>query len=186
VKRLRLPGVTPLEIWNTKVWGAPLFGWQRTDRFSEALREVVRGYDRIVVMGGGAFLVDLPGAIVVDDPRFAAARAGSDFVGGGLCVDVGQTAIKSVSDRKVWLRERDERVHERVRESIGAPALLALPCAVDDECHLGPCTYDFDDELFADLDCLVLNDAELATLAAPPGPALVLTIGYGVGAALKR
>lgn len=81
-----------------------------------------------------------------------------------------------------------------------ASTLLALPCALDDACAPGPCTYPDVAEALASLarrapaaSLLVMNDAELAAVAArragwvPPGTrALVLTCGFGIGAAVVR
>ena len=79
--------------------------------------------------------------------------------------------------------------------------LLALPCELDDACNLASCTYAWEPRDLAGLlraagvpheRVLVLNDAELAALAverdprAPRERTLVLTIGFGVGAALWR
>lgn len=86
----------------------------------------------------------------------------------------------------------------------GSPSrlLLALPCEIDEEQAPSACTYCWHDpdpswrsELadrlgIATRDLRLINDAELAALAASrelgprPKPALVLTIGFGVGAAI--
>ncbi len=79
--------------------------------------------------------------------------------------------------------------------------LLALPCELDDACNLSSCTYAWNPGDLAALlraaglaheRVLVLNDAELAALAVGSDPqtqterTLVLTLGFGVGAALWR
>jgi hypothetical protein len=84
---------------------------------------------------------------------------------------------------------------------LGAPGdrwVLALPCPLDDACVPGPCSYGWQDEArlvpaiversrLAPCEVLVLNDAELAAetalLDCRP-PLLVLTLGFGPGAAL--
>jgi hypothetical protein len=81
---------------------------------------------------------------------------------------------------------------------IGEHALVGLPCEITDGVPRS-CTYcwpDPDPALVADLSRAagvaidIVNDAALAALAAerdprvPPGTCLVLTIGFGVGAAL--
>ncbi len=94
----------------------------------------------------------------------------------------------------------------RAADSSEASLVLALPCAVDDACVPGPCTYGFSGEAllvpralehaqsrlaaFRIHDVMVLNDAELAAesaLASGGATAprtLVLTLGLGPGAAL--
>ena len=80
-----------------------------------------------------------------------------------------------------------------------ADVLLALPCAIGEDGTLGECTYlwdTFDRRLppeflsaFAGARVHLVNDAALATVAAASdprlvqAPTLVLTLGYGVGAA---
>jgi hypothetical protein len=80
----------------------------------------------------------------------------------------------------------------------GDRVVLALPCPVDDACVPGPCTYGWQGEAalvpailerskLAPREVLVLNDAELAAETAlldHPAPLLVLTLGFGPGAAL--
>jgi len=104
---------------------------------------------------------------------------------------------------------RLERAAEFIGGAIGAfgsrgdRLVLALPCPLDDACIPGPCTYGWQGEarLVAAIlertrlepsEVLVLNDAELAAETAlasraagsPAGPLLVLTLGFGPGAAL--
>jgi predicted NBD/HSP70 family sugar kinase len=81
--------------------------------------------------------------------------------------------------------------------------VLALPCELDDQGVPGPCSYaglehdsEFADAVLAeaglaDLPCLLLNDAELAAVSARARwdslllpRTLVVTLGFGVGAAL--
>jgi hypothetical protein len=82
--------------------------------------------------------------------------------------------------------------------SRGDRIVLALPCPVDDACVPGPCTYGWQGEAglvtailersgLAPSEVLVLNDAELAgetALLERDAPMLVLTLGFGPGAAL--
>jgi hypothetical protein len=96
------------------------------------------------------------------------------------------------------LREatRDEQGDERP-----AAIVLALPCEISQTGELGTCSYPWCagdtivPEILAaagldEVPTLLLNDAELAAIgvAADPfaAPALVLTLGFGVGAALLR
>ena len=79
--------------------------------------------------------------------------------------------------------------------------MLALPCEISQTGELGTCSYPWCagdtivPEILAaagldEVPTLLLNDAELAAIgvAADPfaAPALVLTLGFGVGAALLR
>jgi hypothetical protein len=177
------------------------------------------GFAHLHLLGGGAARGDLLPALAAlgeevgvsraADPQFAAARAGSALVAGGACADVGQTAIKLVRGERSALVPRDLS-RAPLRDQAGpeallstraffaevlrpAPRLLALPCAVGDSGALGGCSYRFDEAAFAHLPekTLLVNDAELAALAAARDPAvprsgatLVLTLGFGVGAAL--
>jgi hypothetical protein len=81
-------------------------------------------------------------------------------------------------------------------------AVCALPCAVDDSGALGTCTYPWraDDEIVTeiahaagllDIPVWLVNDAELAAIGIAcqstfAGTTLVLTVGFGIGAALIR
>lgn len=167
------------------------------------------GLDAVVLCGGGARAIAraFPGAPIAPDPFFA-ARAAADLAGEPdlVAIDAGQTSLKIAHGAR-------ERRHERGADSSplaplldaalagvrpGAPLLLALPCALDDECRPGPCTYPDVAEVLAQLarrpgPSFVVNDAELAAyaarragLVAPGTRGLVLTIGFGVGAAAVR
>lgn len=223
MKRLRPPDIRPLEIWDAKVAGRPLFEWQSSDEFPSALEVLVdqlrreHRFARVHLLGGGALAPGLAqrlSASVAADPVFSAARAGGALY--GACADVGQTAIKVVAAGAAMLCARD---HEQAplhgaRESTLAflarslaplrssrSYLLALPCALGDGPALSECTYAWQP---GDLPGLLraarldpagawlVNDAELAALSwahdprAAPERTLVLTIGFGVGAALWR
>lgn len=156
-------------------------------------------------------------------------------------IDVGQTSIKGVAGgrRMAWPRDLSILPRRFILDdgtSQGAPTepaaafiagalvdllrgvdpadpalILSLPCPLDDDCALGPCTYGWqgDGELlprvFAMVDerlhpwpgveplVLVLNDAELFAestrheLRPPPGSTtLCLTLGFGPGGAVLK
>jgi hypothetical protein len=209
VKRFRPAQVTPLEIWDARIGGRTLFEWQALAEFPQALAQVVRGlrkehgFTHVHLLGGGARREGVAEAVhasVSADPLFAAVRAGARIA--QACADVGQTAIKLAQDGRVWSRPRDERrpALELIASALSGlrgPCLLALPCALGDDLQLTECSYDWrPDDLkallrLAHLDeetALIMNDAELAAVAArdevPAGRTLVLTLGFGVGAAL--
>jgi hypothetical protein len=146
--------------------------------------------------------------------QFAAGPGGLALAGTArpLVVDVGQTAIKLVW-RAGQLRCDRVEERPDLRAFIGAAitralalagpidaVVLALPAQIDDALVPGRCSYgdlEGDAALVGDVlgqarleavPALVLNDAELAAVTAqlerPSLPALVLTLGYGVGGAL--
>jgi hypothetical protein len=212
MRRLRPAQVTPLEIWDAPVRGRTLFEWQPEAQFPQALAEVVDGlreqhaFRHIHLLGGNAGrpgVAQALNATVGEEPIFAAARAGARLA--PACADVGQTAIKLVARGSTWLRPREDSrgfVAEALAGLGPGPCLLALPCALEDDLSLTSCSYGWaaGDLLplleAANLDsenALIVNDAELAAVAAmsdPQVPAtirtLVLTLGFGVGAALLR
>jgi hypothetical protein len=135
------------------------------------------------------------GLVLASSGRFVAEPGGLALLrdrghAGGVVVDVGQTAIK------VSAPGGTRRVVERapgpfvpwLRAAIppAAAVVLGLPCEIDDRGALGACTYP--DVAIPDLGVptYVLNDAELAALSAPPlpGRTLVVTLGFGPGAAV--
>jgi hypothetical protein len=214
VKRLRPAQVRPLEIWNAEVRGRTLFDWQTSEHFPQVLAEVVQGlraeyrFEHVHLLGGAAlrpFVAEALRATVAEDPVFAAARAGAELA--PACADVGQTAIKLVMQGREWLRPRNQQrpavdfIAGALAELSG-PCLLALPCVLEDDLKLTDCSYDWlADDLRpmlrkAGLDderALIMNDAELAAVASMSDPqvpldkrTLVLTLGFGVGAALLR
>jgi hypothetical protein len=93
-------------------------------------------------------------------------------------------------------------LREAAAHSAPQALVLALPCEVAANGALGTCSYPWRagepivPELLAaaglaDLPTWLLNDAELAAIGVaepspPPGVTLVLTLGFGVGAALLR
>jgi len=109
-----------------------------------------------------------------------------------------------------WTRRRAQVIDfvaAAIRQVPARPRalVLALPCALDDRLVASGCSYPYpkpDPALARDLvessglagvPTFVLNDAELAAVAAARNPVvpraqpvLVLTIGFGVGAALLR
>jgi hypothetical protein len=146
--------------------------------------------------------------------QFAAAPGGLALAGTPrpLVVDVGQTAIKLMwRDGQLRVDRQEERPDLRAfiagaiarARALAGPidgVVLALPSEIDDALVPGACSYaelGGDAQLVADVlararlcdvPTRVLNDAELAAVTAqrevPSLPALVLTLGYGVGGAL--
>lgn len=161
--------------------------------------------------------------------------------GNGTILDVGQTSIKGAAGgrRVAWPRDLSILPRRFILEdgtSQGAPTepaaafiagalidllrsadpadpalILGLPCPLDDDCVLGPCTYGWqgDGELlprvFAIVDerlhpwlraeplVLVLNDAELFAEStrrelrpSPGSTTLCLTLGFGPGGAVLK
>jgi hypothetical protein len=121
--------------------------------------------------------------------------------------DFAALPIASALPPDRWARSRQEVIEfvaGAIRQVAGRPPalVLALPCALDDQLVASGCSYPYpkpDPALVADLvaasgldvPTFVLNDAELAAVAAARDPlvpraepTLVLTIGFGVGAAL--
>jgi len=155
------------------------------------------------------------------------------MTGGGMVVDVGQTAIKVSWEGQRFVTPRDwtwiplasevdeARLMEqrkRLRQFLAGAlrqatqhlplrspesVVIALPCELDEDGRPGPCSYagmEDDTSLVSDAlrlaglptaRAFVLNDAELAAASAQVFPqvpqretTLVLTLGFGVGAAL--
>jgi hypothetical protein len=214
VKRLRPAQVQPLEIWNAEIRGRTLFDWQPSNEFPQVLAEVVDDlrhqyrFQHVHLLGGAArrpFVAEALRATVAEEPVFAAARAGAELA--ASCADVGQTAIKLVMNGRQWLHPRDQSrpaidfIAGALAELTG-PCLLALPCVLEDDLKLTDCSYDWSAGDLrpllrkAGLDeekALIMNDAELAAVASMNDPrvprkkrTLVLTLGFGVGAALLR
>lgn len=153
---------------------------------------------------------DRPLALVDDDPFFAASGAASDRA--PIVIDAGQTSVKAVGPggRARLSRAGDVALAALVAsalDEVAGPAvdvLLAVPCAVSVDrgaIALGASSYPVrgDARAFADdvtrrartkLRSIALtNDAVLAAHVArgrlrASEPALVLTIGHGVGAAI--
>jgi hypothetical protein len=151
---------------------------------------------------------------------FAGARGAEVLCPGPdtLVLDLGQTSLKASLDQRQARLPRGPDTRPGLRDSLcaGIAALgvaadrppravvVALPCSLDDDGVPGSSTYtalEGDRDLVADVlartglsdvPALVLNDAELAALAAsatcPAETAtnltLVLTIGHGVGGAV--
>lgn len=149
-------------------------------------------------------------AVAAADPVWAGVRGGRSLRGGGSVVDIGQTAIKGEGPNgRCWLPRSNDIVDraaalafcaEGIRSACPASSLvLGLPCEIDDDATVYGCSYgwgdgdaSFVDEVLAaagvgdDVPVLLLNDAELAALAVPasaPARTLLLTVGFGVGAA---
>lgn len=165
-----------------------------------------RSFDSVWLGGGDprvaacAERMPVPARVDPDGP-FIAERGGRSLLeGAGAVIDVGQTSVK------IWSSEHGRRRIERAGRSFGellaaaledlepAALVLAVPCEIGDDA-LGACTY-FDQLEFGELQrlvpcpTLVASDAELAAASVKQdvpllkGPTLVLTLGYGVGAAL--
>jgi hypothetical protein len=137
VIRLRPPGVTALEVWDTMVGGQTIFAWQRHPAFPEVLAELVQRLVRdpppalpeqarallprvahVHLTGGGAERPGLLDALrtagirasIAYDPCFAAARAGSHLAAARplVCADVGQTSVKLAAGARAIRVPRDE------------------------------------------------------------------------------
>jgi hypothetical protein len=213
--------VTPLEVWEHSAGDTNL--WEGRDRsdWPDLVRAVALEIARrermnaVVITGGGAPRLSgvFPSEAIVPDPFFpASAGAGLVSSPDAHVIDVGQTSLKVVHRARRVRLERPGLVRPGPGPSLvrpttlgplfaearafasGVPLVVALPCALDDTCEPGPCTYADVAEVLRSLDpgALVLNDAELAAHAAraaglvPPEGALVLTVGFGIGAALVR
>jgi hypothetical protein len=155
--------------------------------------------DEVVVAGGGP-VDDVVAALVAaavharaaPDPLFIAAAAGfrvlrSRGIVNGTVVDLGQTSAKIAIDGGARARlPRPPDGLAFARQAAHERTVLALPCEIDDDGTLGACSY-WPAGTRLDIDNgLVCNDAELAaaSIAAGGSATLVLTIGYGVGAAV--
>ncbi len=205
----RKPGLRGLEIWNARTSRGALQELEGR-AFFEGLREVVTrgGFERVVFCGGRSRdpLVKeiFPEAMYeVDGAGVFAARGGvrrvAEELGWArfLGVDVGQTQWKIC-------RAREERVAPRVedwrgvlraviREAKAEGVVLGLPVEIDDADVARPSTYEGMSgpvaEIFAGFEgpMVVMNDAVLAALGYAPREGerlLVVTLGYGAGAAL--
>jgi hypothetical protein len=126
-----------------------------------------------------------------------------DFAALPLASDLDPDAVAQLRPRFIAF------VAGALRTAVGGArahtVVLALPCALDGDLIAGACSYPYPDpdatlardvlvaaEL-ASMPALVLNDGELAAYAAACDPrlpahgtTLVLTLGFGVGAALLR
>lgn len=167
--RARLPGVSPLELWDMPVGRKSLFAWQREPAFPSALAAAVEElqgrtvrFEQIFLTGGGASrpgLVEaLRGAgwdvVVASSPMFAAARAGARLAGGSaLCADIGQTAIK------LFAGGRDVRIE---RDVVRAPLRDEVP--VEGRADARASTLDF---LAESLAAHVRPETERAVVALP-------------------
>jgi hypothetical protein len=136
VKRLRLPGVLPLELWDAPCRGGILHDFRHRaelpavlaeliddlpqrlpDATPEQARAVAARIDHVHLLGGGAdeaLRAALTGHGVPcslgEDALFAAARAGLGLLADAeapLSVDVGQTALKVCSRAGAWRVHRD-------------------------------------------------------------------------------
>jgi hypothetical protein len=132
MRRLRVPRVHPVELWDLPVFGGALQTHRHSPHFPAAVAQVIerlrrfppgrwtarardlaRGVAHVHLLGGGvtgalAGAVPLP-CTVSEDPVFAAARAGQSLLGspGARCVDIGQTSIKVASAHETRRIERD-------------------------------------------------------------------------------
>ncbi|MEJ7727614.1 MAG: hypothetical protein WKG00_00185 [Polyangiaceae bacterium] len=136
MKRLRLPGVLPVELWDAPCRGGILQGFRHRADLPAVLAELIDDLprrlpgataadaravaariDHVHLLGGGAdeALRDALTAHGVpcslgDDALFAAARAGLGLLAGAeapLSIDVGQTSLKLCSRAGAWRAARD-------------------------------------------------------------------------------
>ncbi len=145
MKRLRPPGVTPIEVWDLPVGGRTLQHFRREPGFGAALAEAVRGViaspprqwlpearertrevKSVYLVGGGVtpgLTAQMPVPCTVsEDLVFGAARAGLALISSpyASCLDVGQTSLKWVD------RHRAERIE---RDLLAAPVRDDCPLA---------------------------------------------------------
>ena len=132
MKRLRPPGVMPIEVWDFPIEGRTLQHFRREPAFGAALAETVRGLREspplhwspdarerarevtsVYLVGGGvtpeqAARMPIP-CTVCEDLVFGAARAGLSLMSSPLasCLDVGQTSLKYVDHHRSERIERD-------------------------------------------------------------------------------
>lgn len=165
--------------------------------------------------------------IIAQNPIYCALDAAQQLLTAseksGMVVDVGQTQIKIVVEGKYFSYPRDllqlpieetcpqkNALANFIATSISistdkAPEniILALPCTIDENLNLGPCSYQqmhnnrelineiIDSTELNKSTIQIINDAELAGLAASRDKrltsfkkVLVITLGFGVGAAI--
>ena len=203
---LQPPGVTGLEVWDLPSARGPLHTLKDADWEVEVVRAA---YPADCVWVGGGRAPDCspaPDRIIDQAGRFAFEQGALDWLrqrqlSTATVADLGQTGLKitrlcgeSVTRRVV---ERPADPMTALLESVPpGPLLLGLPAELDARLVPGPCTYEFPPDFIARLalkraPIWVCNDAVLATLTAGlalsargfSGRALVITLGYGVGAA---
>jgi len=124
------------------------------------------------------------------------------FIGDAPVTRAGARAV--VESAAPWIASAVlDAVEAAVPREVPPALVLSLPCPVADDLTPGACTYGWEGDaslvprITAALDyagafrrapavtALVLNDAELAALSAPPGVrTLAITLGFGPGAAL--
>jgi hypothetical protein len=203
-----------LELWDGLVNGTPLHenpaGLQeflhhlRAGTAQTASRKPLveaAGFQKLILTGGDATPLGWPGEVVIPGPY--AARPGAEIVWAEhgwrnpAAIDLGQSRVK-------WFTRDDQGTIERagrhfrdlIHEALPANydgLLLALPTAIDANGNAEGCTYEGlhgpIESLFADLQqpWVARNDALLTARGHPPATnekTLILTIGFGVGAAI--
>jgi hypothetical protein len=208
---MRLHG---LEIWDGLVNGTPLHqdpsglpeflrqlhaGTARTA--SGKPLEIAAAFQNLILTGGGAAPLGWPGERVVPGPY--AIRPGAEIVWAEqvwqrpAAIDLGQSRVKWLTPDAQGGIERNGRpfldlIHEALPPDCDG-LLLALPTAIDKHGNAEGCTYDGLRgplaPLFAGLPVpwIAWNDAMLTARGYPPAndeSTLVLTIGFGIGAAI--
>jgi hypothetical protein len=164
------------------------------------------GFDRLLLTGGDA--AELSPALArpheLVNPGPFAARPGAEAIWSELgwhdplAIDLGQSRLKwftrdtsgTIERGRAQFRELVQRALPPTYDGV----LLALPTAIDHAGNAGSCSYSGlygpVASLFANLfnaPWVVCNDAVLAARGYPPATqekTLVLTLGFGVGAAL--
>lgn len=124
MRRIRPPGLVPLEIWDIELEGTLLYeqperlfegltllreGRART-RFSRSPLDAARNFDSLFLGGGRRIVVPpTPYPVAVSrDGAFVGEAGGLALLGGdGVVVDVGQTAIKVSSPDERRMISRD-------------------------------------------------------------------------------
>lgn len=163
------------------------------------------GFERLIITGGEAAEASahLKRPHSLQNPGPFAARPGAEAVWrqfnwrNPLAIDAGQSRIKVMSKQASFWIERTDII-EAIRPVIPKECdgvVLALPTGINEKGEAGPCSYaglygpiePIFRDLFAGKPWAVCNDAVLAARGYPPAnneKTLILTLGFGIGAAL--
>ncbi|MDC0716604.1 hypothetical protein [Nannocystis bainbridge] len=190
--RHRDPRVTPVELWDLVVDGAPLYAAPRDASYGRALARAVealiageaacesatplpplcRRIDRVVLAGGASGHVrwdssQVPAAVAAA-PERCAEQGGLAVLAGaqGLVVDLGQSRLKIVaSDGRRWSSPRDLTaipISGRPVEGAGRTALIGFVAAGLREMAAGGC-----ERIVMALPCEISPEGALGTCSYP-------------------
>lgn len=150
--------------------------------------------DRFFAVRAGRRLSPHDNVVVVDIGQTSIKVCDRD----GSCVVIERTVVVDGADARTSDLAQLASVLRGVRDGAGG-LVLGICAEVDDDVSLGPCTWGWRDgdrsfvnDLvvaggFGDVDVVVVNDAELAAVGLDVAvDTLLLTVGFGVGAALQR